>query len=146
MKFQGLQMQNFKHLAQPNLERMGERKMSGFVPLFSTCCWTVIRCSWKGEDWLCARLVVGLPGAGWGENMHLPALEPRMSQGPTPTRWPPPQCAVQSNQQFTGGMAIKGQLHTNFLKPKNIFHGVEHFSSVFSSVKAVTFCSNRSSI
>jgi len=38
-------------------------------------------------------------------------------------------------------MAVKGNSKTpnNFLKPKNIFHGVEHFSSVFFQVKSSDF-------
>lgn len=76
-----------------------------------------------------------LPGAGWRENMHFPALEPRTSQGPTPTPRPPPQRAVQSNHQFIGEMAIKGQLQTKqFLKAQKHFSWSWTFFECFFQV------------
>lgn len=124
--------------------------MSGCFPPFSTCCWTVMRCSQKRKAWLCTRLATGATRSGLrGEKLSPALLSQAMSMtstfpGPLPEQpqvrlcmrtlphQPQPQCAVQINQQFTGGMAIKGNSETpnNFLKPKNIFHGVEHFSSV----------------
>lgn len=146
-----LYLQNFKHLAQQNLEKMGEKKIGLVVfPLFPPAAgqwWDAHRRERPGfvPGW---RQV--LPGVGWGgEKLSPTLLSQAMSMtstfpGPLPEQpqvrlcmrtlphQPQPQCAVQINQQFTGGMAIKGNSETpnNFLKPKNIFHGVEHFSSV----------------
>lgn len=51
-----------------------------------------------------------------------------------------PMCSA-NQPTITGGMAIN-EINTEQFKPQNIFHGIQHFSSV----KAVTFCSNGSSI
>lgn len=131
---------------------MGEGKIGlVFVSLFSKCCWTMMRCSQKRKGWLSTRLVTGAARNGLGgrkttshsfapgntNDLHIPWSTSWASPSSAlfkPLHTPPtqPQCAVQINQQFTGGMAIKGNSKTsnNFLKPKNIIHGGEHFSSV----------------
>lgn len=65
-------------------------------------------------------------------------LENTSGTRPLPER-APGHC-LSPPPRVPGLLAIKGHSHTpnNFLKPKHTFHGVEHFLSVFSSVKAVT--------
>lgn len=59
--FQNLELQNLKHLAQPNLGTMGEKV--GPAPSLSTCCWTLLRCSQWRKGWLWAWLVTGATGS-----------------------------------------------------------------------------------
>jgi hypothetical protein len=80
-----------------------------------------------------------------------PGLLPEQAQvwlciGKTPPPNPTPVCSA--NQQLLVEWQSKETIKTpnDFLKPKTFFMELNIFSRVFSSVKAVTFCSNRSSI
>ena len=120
---QDLYLQNVKTFGTAKGGKNGEAEYVWCCPPLSTCCWTVMRCSRKRKAWLCARLVTGAAQSGLGEEKlsPTPLLQEisvtSTSPGPLPGQaqvWlcvgpsPQPQCAVQINQQFTGGMAIKG--------------------------------------
>lgn len=102
-------------------------------------------------EWAPGRKTISHPFApGNISDLHIPWSTSRASPRLALCRTLPPTPVCSANQPtiyWWNGNQRK-QLNTKqFLKAKNSSHGVEHFLSVFfSSVKAVTFYSNRSSI
>lgn len=153
MKFRDLYLQSFKDLAHWNLEKMGEETGLVLSP-FPTCHRTVMKSAWErpgsvpAGDRCCQEQVrkvrksppphPGAPGTAmtstfpprsWGS--------PNLALCKDPcTLCPSPSVQCKSTNDLLVEWQSKETVKTpnKFLKPKNSFHGVEHFSSVFFQV------------
>lgn len=133
--FQDLELQNFKHLAQPNLGTMGEKV--GPAPSLSTCCWTLLRCSQWRKGWLWAWLVTGATGSRKpapgpsaqdpGTHLHVSAF-PEQGRGGLWARPPPRRAEVRS---LLAEWRRKQGDAKRLLKARNVFTELTFLSVIF---------------